>query len=277
MAIASPWPPPETFTFLNVTDSQGESEADFKLWGRTLDKAFAMFPDARFIVHNGDLTEDPANERGWDAFFRQAAKWLDRVPLMPVAGNHDEVPGQAERFASHFYVPDTGADGATPGTVYSFDYGYAHIIALNTESNLKRQTEWLRKDLKKNGKPWTIAAIHRPAYGGNQYEKIADWIEIFDEFGVNLVLQGHNHEYSRSYPLRDGEIVPEGQGKGTVYVVVNTAGPKFNVLKKDKFYHAVHTQPGKQTFAGITVGEHALTYAAFEVDGAKVDEFSLSR
>ncbi|MNO26085.1 Alkaline phosphatase precursor [compost metagenome] len=263
------------FTFINVSDSQGEKKADFKLWAQTLDKAFETFPDARFIVHNGDLTENPDEEKGWKWLLGTASKWLTRVPLQPVVGNHDEISGNAEVFASHFRLPDNGVDGATPGTTYAFDYGFAHFIVLNTESNLKSQTVWLKEDLRENTKPWTIVAMHRPAYGGNQYDKISDWIEGFDEYSVDLVLQGHNHEYSRSYPLRDGEIAPDG--KGTVYVVTNTSGPKFNVLKKDKIYHAVHTQPNQQMFAGIAVSERTLTYAAYAVDGRKLDEFTLTR
>ncbi|WP_059047252.1 purple acid phosphatase family protein [Paenibacillus rubinfantis] len=266
---------PQAFTFLNVTDSQGEKKEDFKLWARTLDKAFQTFPDARFIVHNGDMTENPDDAQGWKWLFGQASKWLTRVPLMPVAGNHDEVSGDASAFASHFLVPENGAEGATPGTTYSFDYGFTHIVVLNTESKITRQAAWLREDLRKNPQPWTIVAMHRPAYGGNQYEKIEEWIPIFEEFGVDLVLQGHNHEYSRSYPLQDGQIAQDGNG--TVYVVTNTSGSKFNELKKDKFYHAVHTQPNKQTFAGITVSERTLTYTAYTVDGRRLDEFTLTR
>lgn len=266
---------PETFTFVNVTDSQGESEADFKAWGHTLDQAFGKFPEARFIVHNGDLTEDPDQEKEWDSFFGQAAKWLVKVPLMPVTGNHDEIQGNAKRFTSHFAVPANGAEGAIPGTNYSFNYGYAHIVVLDTESNLKVQTSWLRGDLQSNRQPWTIVAMHRPAYGGNRYEKIEDWIKVFDEYGVDLVLQGHNHEYSRSFPLRDGNIVSEGEG--TVYVITNTAGPKFNSLKKDKYYHAVHFQNNKQMFAGVTVSERTLSLQAYDVDGNLLDKFTLQR
>ncbi|GAC40763.1 purple acid phosphatase family protein [Paenibacillus popilliae] len=266
---------PDTFSFINVTDSQGVTEADFTLWGRTLDQAFATFPDARLIVHNGDFTEEPDNEKGWESFFGQAAKWLVSVPLMPVTGNHDEVEGNAERFTSHFNVPDNGADGSIQGTSYSFDYGYAHFIVLNTESNIKRQTEWLQEDLANNDKPWVIAAMHRPAYGGNTNKKVEDWVEVFDQFGVDLVLQGHNHEYSRSYPVRNGQIVPEGEGP--VYVVTNAAGSKFNELKKNKFYHAVHFQNYKQMFAGITVSEHTLSYQAYDVDGTLQDQFVLNR
>ncbi|MNI01695.1 Alkaline phosphatase precursor [compost metagenome] len=268
-------------TFINVTDSQGVTEADFTKWAATLDKAFSTFPEARFIVHNGDLTEDPEDEKAWDHFFGKTKKWLTRIPLMPVTGNHDEVDGQADRYTSHFTLPDNGAYGSIPGTMYSFDVGPAHVVVLNTESNLDEQSKWLQKDLESTDKPWKIVAMHRGPYGGNTYKKATKWVPIFEKYGVDLVLQGHNHEYSRSYPLMNGEKVGNGEGAipsrtGIVYVVTNTAGPKFNEKKEEQFYHKVHFQNQKQMFAGITIDGNTLTFQAYDVDGQKLDEFVLT-
>ncbi|MCZ8522069.1 MULTISPECIES: purple acid phosphatase family protein [Paenibacillus] len=267
----------EKVTFLNVTDSQGVTEADFAVWGQTLDRAFSLFPDARFIVHNGDLTEDPGDEAAWDQFFGKAQRWMRRVPLMPVTGNHDEIDGGAERLLPHFVLPANGADGPAPGTNYSFDYGAVHIAVLNTESKTDRQTAWLRRDLAATDKPWKIVAMHRGAYGGNTYKKAQQWVPVLDEFQVDLVLQGHNHEYSRSYPLRGGKVTgsadePVVDRAGTVYVVTNASGTKFNEKKDDQFYHAVHFQNGKPMFAGITISGDTLTYQAYDIDGKKLDE-----
>ncbi|NHN32089.1 metallophosphoesterase family protein [Paenibacillus sp. S3N08] len=268
----------EAFTFLNVSDSQGISESDFELWGHTLDGAFAKFPKAEFIVHNGDLVEEPEDETAWDYFFGKTRSWLKQIPLMPVTGNHDEVDGVADRYLSHFYLPDNGPKGSIPGTAYSFDYGNAHIAVLNTESNFEAQTKWLREDLARTNQPWKLIAMHRGAYGGNAYKKVEKWIAVFDEFKVDLVLQGHNHEYSRSYPLRNGIKVGDGEQaalnrEGTVYVVTNTAGAKFNEKKDDLFYHKVHLQNGKQMFAGITIEGDKLTYQAYDIEGNLVDSF----
>nr|WP_154118145.1 metallophosphoesterase family protein [Paenibacillus monticola] len=270
----------DSVTFINVTDSQGAATADFKLWGNTLDKAIKTFPQASFIMHNGDLTENPEDTAGWDEFFGNVQTWIAEIPLMPVTGNHDEVEGVADNFTSHFNLPENGAKDSIDGTSYSFDYGPIHVTVLNTESNLKKQSEWLEEDLAGTDKQWKIVAMHRPAYGGNTYKKVEDWTEIFDEYEVDLVLQGHNHEYSRSYPLLDGNIVPEGENpvgteRGTVYVVTNAAGAKFNEQKEEQFYHSVHFQNNKQMFAGITVTGETLTYQAYDVDGVMKDEFVL--
>lgn len=271
----------DSVTFINITDSQGETAADFEIWGQTLNKAFQIFPEAQFIVHNGDFTEDPEDSAAWDYFFGNVESWVSSIPLMPVTGNHDEVDEKAAEFTSHFNLPDNGAKGSIAGTSYSFDYGPVHVTVLNTESNLKKQTDWLEKDLAGTDKAWKIVAMHRPAYGGNSYKKVADWTEIFDEYQVDLVLQGHNHEYSRSYPLLDGAIVPEGENpvgapRGTVYVVTNASGSKFNEKKEDQFYHKVHFQNNKPMFAGITVSGNTLTYEAYDVDGSRLDEFVLT-
>lgn len=270
----------EEVTFINITDSQGVTAADFKLWGNTLNKAFQTFPAAQFIVHNGDFTEEPEDSAAWDSFFGNVQSLVASYPLMPVTGNHDEIDGKAAEFTSHFNLPDNGAKGSIAGTSYSFDYGPVHVTVLNTESNLKKQTDWLEADLAGNDKKWKIVAIHRPAYGGNTYKKLDDWTEIFDKYQVDLVLQGHNHEYSRSYPLLKGAIVPEGENpagaaRGTVYVVTNASGSKFNEKKEDQFYHKVHFQNNKQMFAGITVSGNTLSYEAYDVDGNKLDEFIL--
>lgn len=272
---------PAKVSFLNITDSQGQTSKDFKLWADTLNKAFQIFPEASFIVHNGDLTEDPEDSAGWDQLFGNVQGWISGIPLMPVTGNHDEVEGDAQYYISHFNLPDNGAKGSIAGTSYSFDYGPVHVTVLNTESNLKKQAEWLKQDLKQTDKKWKIVAMHRPAYGGNMYKKVQDWTDIFDEYEVDLVLQGHNHEYSRSYPLFDGKIVQPNEdvkdaNKGTVYVVTNASGGKFNEKKEDQFYHEVHFQNYKQMFAGITVTGDTLTYQAYDVDGKLLDEFVLT-
>jgi len=264
------------FTFINVTDSQGITDDDFKIWGDTLGKAFETFPDAKFIVHNGDLTEYPEDEGAWYSFFQHARTWLGSYPLMPVTGNHDEIDGKADHFLSHFDLPENGEKSSNPGTSYSFDYGPVHFVFLNTESKVKKQTEWLRADLASTNQPWIIVALHQGPYGGKQKNSIVEnWVPLFDEFGVDLVLQGHNHEYSRSYPLKGNQIVEEGEG--TVYVVTNASGSKLNKKKNDLFYHRVHLQNGKPMFAGIRIQENTLSYEAYDIEGKSIDAFMIRK
>ncbi|WP_372629180.1 purple acid phosphatase family protein [Cohnella sp.] len=265
----------ENFGFINVADSQGVNEQDFELWRNTLEKAFERFPEARFLIHNGDLTEHPEDDAAWNHLLNKARPWTASVPFMPVTGNHDQVGRQASAFGSHFHLPNNGAASLQPGTSYTFDYGPVHFVMLNTEGKFKEQAVWLKRDLEANRQPWVVVSIHRPAYGGNQDQKvIKHWVPLFDEYDVDLVLQGHNHEFSRSYPLKDGEIALSG---GTVYVTTNASGQKFNKKKEDRFYHKKHLQNWKQMYAGIEVSADKLIYRAYTVDGELVDEFELER
>ncbi|MWC29321.1 purple acid phosphatase family protein [Paenibacillus sp. MMS18-CY102] len=278
-----PLPQEDTaMTFINVTDSQGVTSADFKIWGQTLNQAFKQYPNARFIVHNGDLTENPEDAEAWAQWFAQAVPAITRVPILPVTGNHDVIESKdAPSFwpiTARFNLPNNGAADAPAGTNYSLDIGTAHIAVLNTETAIDEQAQWLREDLAATAQPWLIVAVHRGPYGGNTYKKVKEWTEIFDTYKVDLVLQGHNHEYSRSYPLRDGQITgkadaPVTNHAGTVYVVTNASGVKLNDKKEDKFYHAVHLQNGQPMFAAITIQGDKLAYEAFTADGAPVDRF----
>ncbi len=263
----------EAFTFINVTDSQGVTEQDFELWRQTLDKAFKLFPESAFIVHNGDLTEHPEDDAAWNHLLGKARSWVASYPFMPVTGNHDQVEKKAGAFVSHFNLPDNGSPSTIPGTSYSFDYGPAHFVMLNTESKLKDQALWLKEDLAANQQPWTIVSVHRPAFGGNQDNKVLKHlVPVFDAFDIDLVLQGHNHEYSRSYPLKDGQVVQSG---GTIYTTINSSGAKFNKKKTEQFYHKVHFQNNKQMFAAIRIDDQTLTYQAYSIEGELLDEFKL--
>ncbi|WIV17598.1 metallophosphoesterase family protein [Paenibacillus polygoni] len=274
-------PEEEDFSFIYAADSQGETQSDFELWKNTMDQAFTMFPDASFVVHAGDFVDDAGSDDAWNYFLEESTSWISRIPIVPVIGNNDVMDDKFERFASYFYTPDNGASKLSgTETNYSFDYGSAHIAVLNTEGSIKQQTEWLKEDLSSTDKEWKLVAMHRPVYGGNMYKKIQDWAEIFDEYEVDLVLQGHNHEYSRSYPLKQGEITGDGSDlirnhEGTVYVVANASGPKFNEKKENQFYHKIHFQNNKQMFAGITIRGNTLTYQAYDVDGKLLDVFSI--
>ncbi|WP_224753487.1 purple acid phosphatase family protein [Paenibacillus terricola] len=268
-----------SFTFLNLADSQGVTEPDFKLWGNTLNKAFELYPNARFVIHNGDFTENADDPDGWRYLFEQAMPWAASIPIMPVVGNNDVLKKQGSTpLTARFNLPDNGVNGVAGS--YSFDYGTVHVAVLNTEEEISAQTNWLDADLAATKQPWLVVAIHRPLYGGNTYKKIKEWGEIIDRYKVDLVLQGHNHEYSRSYPLRDNKVTgaadkPVKDHVGTVYVVTNTSGPKFNEKKEDQFYHAVHFQNDKQMFAAITIDGDTLTYTAFTSDGSQMDNFTV--
>ena len=82
-----------------------------------------------------------------------------------------------------------------------------HFISLNTYATpfetTNRQYIWLENDLKNNDKPWTVVFFHEPMYNGKGInhpcnQSLADTFSpLFKKYGVDIVLQGHQHVYTR--------------------------------------------------------------------------------
>lgn len=270
------------FTFVQITDTQGYDEKDYKLWNNTLKRAFGKFPDAKFLIHTGDLVENGDSINQWDLFANAVKLELMNIPIVPVVGNHDvlnenKTNSNTKNFTDRFNLAKKIETGAPLGTVYSFDYGSAHIAVMNTEAgsdNLKKQGEWLSSDMAKTNKPWKIVALHRGLYGAvHESSAVRDaWTPVFDKSGIDLVLQGHDHNYVRSFPMKDRAKVEAG--KGTVYITANSGGAKF-YPQKSRYWQAVDLQTETQMFVAVTVSDRNLTIKAYDVNNILIDTTTL--
>ena len=267
----------ESFQFIHVTDTQGTTEGDFKQWGDTLKQSLKQAPNAQFIIHGGDITDDPSNVQQWKWFYHQAPM-LSSLPFLATTGNHELVNDDAQFFQAQITFPANGASGLPNYTSYYSSYQNALFIFLNTEDDIKKQTKWLEQVLQYQADQydWIIVSMHRGLYGASQFKDAEDWEQLFDQYGVDLVLQGHNHSYSRSFPLRDGKVVDSGE-QGTVYVTLNAAGSKLNDEKKEKNYQAVAFQNGKSMFGVVELQSSKLIYSAYDDDGQLLDQFTLAK
>lgn len=152
---------------------------------------------------------------------------LRHVPVMGTLGNHDfAYDGHTDKTTSRYYVSNwpykmynnstglslgdackVGADDHISECYYSFDYGIVHFISLNTYTGLyttdSKQYKWLENDLISNNKPWTVVFFHEPMYNGKGKnhpcnQPLADGFSpLFKKYGVDIVLQGHQHVYTR--------------------------------------------------------------------------------
>jgi len=275
----------ERFSFLNITDTQGADAKDYGVWGKTLSMALKQNPDARFLVHTGDIVDNGDSIAQWDEFAQAAQGMLLNLPIEPAVGNHDvlnknKTNGSVHNFTDLFETPRNVGTGTVPGTAYSFDYSNVHIAVMNTEcgaSNLASQAKWLLQDMKKSNKPWKIVALHRGPYGGphdsSDIRKI--WVPAIDQAGVDLVLEGHDHNYIRTYPMKGGVAVKPG--KGTVYIDSNTGGVKDYYMPVSHYWQAVDFQPGTQMYLAVTVDGSALTVKAYDVSNALIDTLRLNK
>jgi 3',5'-cyclic AMP phosphodiesterase CpdA len=83
----------------------------------------------------------------------------------------------------------------------------------------REQTEWLEATLAAADARWLIVTMHHPAYSvgyhGSTQEIQDEWVPLFEEYGVDLVLAGHDHDYQRTSPINDVTYIVSGGGSKT--------------------------------------------------------------
>ena len=139
--------------------------------------------------------------------------------LWPIISNHDTAnstnPPLTLPTFLNFTLPTNGEAGGVPsGTekYYSFDYGGAHFVCLDSQTSLNSTNApmlaWLEQDLARNHRNWVIVTCANPPYGhvGNDTDTmprdvaVRNYIlPILEAHGVDLFFAGDDHGYERSY------------------------------------------------------------------------------
>lgn len=217
----------QAFTFAYLADTQVSNGSNAKALGATLAKVNEKNPD--FVYLAGDVTDTNNNENQWQWLFENngayptgGADMFANNLITVTQGNHDN-----NEMYQHINAPESAGK-----IVYSFDYGCAKFIILNLESARyseearAQQEAYLRRevaDAKENGQ-WTIVGFHKSLYTGASHIVDSDiisarkfWCPIFAELDVDLVLQGHDHVYSRGFVTAAGENAhPETDENGVI-------------------------------------------------------------
>ncbi|MBQ5910831.1 MAG: metallophosphoesterase family protein [Clostridia bacterium] len=268
----------ESFSFVHVSDSQvngKESDVGYTgeetgiQFGKTLNEILKIKPS--FMLHTGDIVEWSKYETYWKNMLDYNASALMTLPFMPISGNHETTyrSGDNEIF-KHFNIniPDQNTN---KGFFYFFDIGDVRFIMLNT-NNLNDmgldspQCVWLEDALNTN-KKWKIVAMHHPMYSvgkwGSDPEQNATSLKLrkqlsklFAENGVDLVLQGHDHTYSKTYPIN-------AQGKAVLNSAYRTENSVKYTVNPGGTIYAMHGAAGNQNRSPVNVDE-----GLFEFSGA---------
>jgi 3',5'-cyclic AMP phosphodiesterase CpdA len=273
------------FTFIFLGDPQNDIKS---FCSRAFRSAYSAAPDARFILIAGDLVSIPWLDNWWGELF-YAAGWMARqVPVIVVPGNHSYFRGNGvwrytankphPLWYAHLTLPGNGPKGLEE-TAYYIDYQGVRLIVLNSNEKQEEQALWLEPVLANNKNKWTIVAIHHPFYSTGKdrdYPRLREiFLPVFEKYPVDLVLQGHDHSYGRTFKLRNGDIVKDRQ-KGTVFVVT-VSGPKFYEVNEEHRHLMRKMDTDVQLFQVITVEENVLTYEARTVTDQRYDFFKLKK
>ena len=214
---------------------------------------------ADMFLHAGDFAYNLDTNEGklGDQFFENIEQIATRVPYMVSHGNHEDTPGSLAQYIERFRSQPSNAipptyttiNGETTNTMYfSWNHALVHYISFSTElfhapvaeysDKVTKKTflSWLKDDLIKANKnrdecPWIVVHGHRPLYSsadtGSDKEVRGALEDLFFQYGVDFSVNGHQHNYERSFPTYQDKSQSNYQNPtATIYVVTGAAGSR---------------------------------------------------
>ena len=310
----------DEFTFIAVGDTQGitwngltSGDKGFMFAMAAYQEAFEEVKNPAFILHTGDVVEAGNNKNMWNMYFKALNGYGTSTPMFAAIGNHDSW-GRPLYFDYHFNHPNNGGNAAldqsfknkvTDGnilqlfgnadeTIYSYDYGDAHFIVLNTGSYCNQdkhiidaQREWLTNDLEANkDAKWKIMLFHEPVYHRAGAGESRPWLhDVIETYGVDLVIQGHSHLATRTYPMKDGKIVTKAvdetieKGIGTVYTTIGSTALNHDGANDAKYEEEIGflatPTPTQSAYTTVTVKNDKIVVTTKQLNGFVLDSFTI--
>lgn len=284
------------FRFLYFGDTQNSiREFGSLAWRRALLQA----GNPALMVHAGDLVgsrDDLVHDDEWGEWTANGGWALATIPQLVAAGNHEyvdvELPHgeESRKLAPHwpltFALPANGAPGTEP-TTYATQWQGVRFVVLDGTSALDlgtrdAQTRWLDAQLAAPGAQWKVVVMHQPIYTcarPQDTEKLKEaWQPLFEKHGVDLVLQGHDHCYSRltADAGRDAGAKARAAGghQGPVYMV-SVAGSKMYGLNDRSATQPDRVAEDSSLFQIVDVDGSTLRLRAYLNTGMLYDGFDL--
>jgi predicted phosphodiesterase len=276
------------FSFLVLGDS-GNGSAEMFAVANLINASGASFG-----LHTGDVIYPHGEERFYDSsFFWPYAPFLATNVMYTSLGNHDTNTDNGAPYLNNFHLPANNWHGTE--RYYSFDYGHAHFVALDTNLPTapgSAQRTWLEQDLAVSTKPWKFVFFHHPPYSagvvtidGERFELAhmlvrRNLVPLFELFGVDIVFSGHAHSYERTFPILQNQAVNQGQEpdyvnpSGPIYVITGGGGAGLLGLDSSSFnVRAV----AAHHIVEISLSDDEMIGRAIRPSGLVIDEFRVGQ
>jgi len=267
----------DAFTFAAIGDTQSQPQ----VVKRIADLAYETRPS--LVVIAGDLVTTGRDKSHWTGhFFPNMRPLIDRVAIMPVLGNHEQ---DAAYYYDYMSLPE-------PERWYTFRYGDADFFMLDGNRSLADQSEqlaWLESALAASDAEWKFAVLHQPPWTsdsndyGDTYRTFSkrgdlnarNIVPLLEKHGVDICFSGHVHDYERTFPILDGDVVPWDEG-GVIYVT--TAGGGGHLEDFDPANTPFgHRKANRHHFVYVAIHDGILEFQAMDEDGRLFDVFTLDK
>jgi len=215
-----------------------------------------------FVMNSGDLVGSGRRPEDWDRFFKIAGPLMQRVPYYPCLGNHEQ---NSPLYFDYFALPGNER-------YYSFDWGNCHFIILDSDPpylSSEEQRQWLINDLRQErDTDFTFAMFHHPLYSGTKSvsrrlgaAEIREYFgPILEEAGVDVVLNGHDHNYQHTF-VNGVHYIITGGGGASLYAVAK----KWGFTKQAAVHHWLR----------VFVNGKRATIEAVDLDGKLLEKIEL--
>jgi phosphodiesterase/alkaline phosphatase D-like protein len=245
---------PKSLRFAVIGDSGTGDQPQFQV-GAQMAKCREKFP-FEFVLMLGDNIYGSKSASGFRKKFEEPYKSLldANVKFYASLGNHDH--------SDEIYYKPFNMNGKR---YYNFHAGNADFFALDSDYMDPAQMDWLRQQLSGSSATWKICFFHHPLYSharfhGEDVDLRSQLEPIFRQYGVNTVLNGHQHVYERLKPQN-----------GVNYIVLGNSGQ----LRPHDLQPSPETAKGfdtDQTFMLVEIAEKAFHFQTISRTGQTVDQ-----
>ncbi len=257
---------PATFAVLADTQWQWEGTDRLAVVGNAVAFDSARSGGFDFVLHAGDLVETP-NSYYWEPWFDAFEPMLLAAPFLPVLGNHEK---NSISYYSAFAHP-AGA-GQNDERWWTLRWGDLVIVGLDTAATradrILEQQAYARAELA-GPEPWKFVIFHHPvfssdAYHGSGYGYETIYHPIFVESGVDIVFNGHAHNYERI------------EKDGVVYLVLGGGGAVPRPLAPERVEGSVIAIEDRNFYARVAVAAEEVFVDIIAVARATETTFELT-
>jgi 3',5'-cyclic AMP phosphodiesterase CpdA len=192
-----------------VAGDVGDSGHRLDATGAAIARLEGVDPFDVLLLLGDNVYPSGATDELPDTVFGPFADVLDEAQLLAILGNHDSPNADAQMAAL-----------GMPGRWWAVERGDVLFVGLDSnQPDDPEQMAWLEQTLAESDATWTIVAIHHPPYSagyqGSNHDVRENLVPIFERYGVQLVLSGHDHDYQRSEKINGVTYVVTGAAAGT--------------------------------------------------------------
>jgi hypothetical protein len=235
-----------------------------------------------FHLFLGDHVDVANSREEWDGFLRNGKGLLENNLVFHTGGNHDF----GLYYLNLLVNPRNESVAPMYERWYSFEYGNALFISLLSETLFDTQHAWLVNLLESNTKKWVVVFFHKPVFTGTTWDNSMlnytdTWWKAFDDYGVDVVLNGHDHFYMRSKPINlnvsTGSPVAEygsGPGQGRLEVIAGGYGAPLMDMPTDWFVEEFRKD---YNYCKFEINDNVLNLKAYTGGGILIDDLTITK